>query len=90
MYLYPFTKGYPNLQFQEESYHPPIREIYGGWSNVSNYRPTTRKRPIARSNSMRISMDFEQSIPAVQYEKSKGSLSSTQTDMERKSGNIYG
>lgn len=38
---------------------------------------------------MRMSVDFEQSIPDVQYEKSKGSLSLTQTDMERKAGNNY-
>ena len=36
-----------------------------------------------------MSVDFEQLIPDIQYEKSKGSLSPIQIDMERKSGNIY-
>uniref|UniRef100_A0A9I9E4F7 Uncharacterized protein n=1 Tax=Cucumis melo TaxID=3656 RepID=A0A9I9E4F7_CUCME len=80
-----YDDGHVKVQFQEEPHQPPIREIYSGRSSVSEYLPTTRERPIPRSTSMRMVVNFEQSIPDVQYEKSKGSLSPTQTDMERRS-----
>ncbi|KAA0050195.1 polyprotein [Cucumis melo var. makuwa] len=81
--------GHVEVQFQEEPHQPPNREICSGRSSISEYRPTTRERPITKSNSMRMLVDFEQSIPDEQYEKSEGSLSPTQTAMERRSGNIY-
>ncbi|XP_050936259.1 uncharacterized protein LOC127144394 [Cucumis melo] len=37
-----YDDGHVEVQFQEESHQPPIREIYSGWSSVSEYRPTTR------------------------------------------------
>ncbi|KAA0049723.1 polyprotein [Cucumis melo var. makuwa] len=61
-----YDDGHVEVQFQEEPHHPPIREIYNGRSSVSEYQPTTRERPIPRSNSMRMSVDFEQFIPDVQ------------------------
>ncbi|KAA0056802.1 polyprotein [Cucumis melo var. makuwa] len=83
--IFEYDDAHVEVQFQEEPYHLPIREIYSERSSISECRPTTRERPIARSNSMRMSMDLEQSILDVQYEKSEGSWSPTQTDMERKS-----
>lgn len=60
-------------------------------NNRSNMLLDTKTAtPIVRSsNYMRTSMDFDQNIPDIQYEKNEGSLSPTQFDMERRLGPIY-
>lgn len=57
-----FDDGHVEVQFQEEAHHPQIREIFSGRSSVLEYHSTVRERSIVRSNSMRMSVNFEQSI----------------------------
>ncbi|KAA0050620.1 hypothetical protein E5676_scaffold1737G001150 [Cucumis melo var. makuwa] len=53
-----YDDGHVEVQFQEESHQPPIREIYSGRSSVSKYQPTTRERPLPQSVCEGLSFDL--------------------------------
>uniref|UniRef100_A0A9I9E9B9 Uncharacterized protein n=1 Tax=Cucumis melo TaxID=3656 RepID=A0A9I9E9B9_CUCME len=78
------------VQFNTGISYPRISEIMSSRPSTSSIKSETSYRDtLRRSESIRASVDFSHSIPNVHYEKEDGSLSPTQSDMERRSEPVY-
>lgn len=85
-----FPDGNVEVQFNTGISYPRISEIMSSRPSTSSIRSEASYRDtLRRSESIRASVDFSQPIPDVHYEKEDGSLSPTQSDMERKSEPVY-
>ncbi|TYK14246.1 hypothetical protein E5676_scaffold1121G00300 [Cucumis melo var. makuwa] len=86
-----FPDGNVEVKFNYEASYPRISEIMSSLPSTSSIARSESSFPdtLRRSESIRASVDFSRSIPTVHYEKEDGSLSPTQSDMERRTEPVY-
>ncbi|KAA0050445.1 hypothetical protein E6C27_scaffold175G00510 [Cucumis melo var. makuwa] len=85
-----FPDGNVEVQFNTGISYPRISEIMSSRPSTPSIKSETSYRDtLRRSESIRASVDFSHTIPDVHYEKEDGSLSPTQSDMERRSEPVY-